>query len=482
MQDKTALRKCLRSSLVCRAPVFALAVCVSASVLAASTTLSGPSPASISAVNLPQTLNFAVTRTGDKTYQVVLSYHTLNVTAVAGKDYTGSASSIALPIGASSVNIPITILPDSGNPPLDTFKVLLDGATLGTLPTFATQQAFATGATPFSIASADFNADGNLDLIVANGTANNVSVLLNTTAPGAATPTFATQQTFATGLNPKAVSIADINGDGLLDIIVANAGDNTVSVLFNTTTPGALAASFAAQQSFVTGSSPSGISVADVNGDGKLDLIVANNGAGNVSVLLNTTTPGAAAASFAAQQTFATGTNPIAISAADINGDGEPDLIVANNGSGNVSVLLNTTTPGATTPSFAAQQAFATGANPTSVAVADLNGDGMLDLAVANDASGTSSVLFNIAVAGAATPNPCCASDLRGRVKTVLGDCGRYQRRWQTRPGRCECQCQHGIGVAQHHGSRCCGAELCYVADVCDGIFSAASYQCGYQR
>ncbi len=405
MQDKTALRKCLRNPLVRRVPAFALAVCVSASALAASTTLSGTSPASISAGKLPQTLNFPVTRTGDKTYPVVLSYHTQNVTALSGKDYTGSGNSITLPSGASSINIPITILPDSGNPPFNTFKVLLDGATLGTLPTFGTQQVFTTGTTPFSIGIADFNGDGLLDLIVANGSANNISVLLNTTAPGAAAPVYTTQQTFATGLNPKAVSVADINGDGLLDIIVSNAGDNTVSVLFNTTVPGALVASFAAQQSFATGNSPGAISVADLNGDGKSDLIVANSGSGNVSVLLNTTTPGAATPSFAVQQTFATGSNPSAVATADINGDGEPDLIVANNGSGNVSVLLNTTTPGATTLSFAAQQTSATGANPTSVAVADLNGDGALDLAVANSASGTVSVLFNIAATGAATPS-----------------------------------------------------------------------------
>ncbi len=168
-------------------------------------------------------------------------------------------------------------------------------------------------------------------------------MLLNTTAPGATTPSFAAQQTFATGSEPLSVAVADLTGDGRPDLIVANYSSNTVSVLLNTTAPGATTPSFAAQQTFATGNKPESVAAADVNGDGRPDLIVANGAASTVSVLLNTTAPGASTPSFAAQQTFATGSDPASVAVADLTGDGRPDLIVANEVSNTVSVLLNTT-------------------------------------------------------------------------------------------------------------------------------------------
>ncbi len=121
------------------------------------------------------------------------------------------------------------------------------------------------------------------------------------------------------------------------------------------------------------GSHPNSVTAADVNGDGKPDLIVANGSGSTVSVLLNTTAPGATTPSFAPQQTFAAGNGPSAMAAADVNGDGKPDLIVANGGVGTVSVLLNTTPAPTTTfdgSSFATQQTFATGSSPSSVTAA----------------------------------------------------------------------------------------------------------------
>src|SRR5206468_5784357 len=115
---------------------------------------------------------------------------------------------------------------------------------------------------------------------------------------GAAPPSFAAKQDFATGTTPFSVTVGDLNGDGKLDLVVANDGANTVSVLLNTTAPGAATPSFAAKQDFVTGAGPFSVTVGNLNGDGKLDLAVANFGANTVSVLLNTTAPGAAIPTF----------------------------------------------------------------------------------------------------------------------------------------------------------------------------------------
>lgn len=97
----------------------------------------------------------------------------------------------------------------------------------------------------------------------------------------------------------------------------------------------------------------------DVNGDGRPDLVVANTGGDNVTVLLNTTATGADATSFAAAREFATLARPDAVTAADLDGDGRPDLVVGRTGDGGVMLLLNTTAPGADTADFAVADGLA---------------------------------------------------------------------------------------------------------------------------
>src|SRR5205807_1794938 len=143
----------------------------------------------------------------------------------------------------------------------------------------------------------------------------------------------------------------DLNGDGRPDLVVANHNDSTVSVLLNTTPAGSGTPAFTAQKTFATGAGPDAVAAADLNGDGRADLAVGNGNSDTVSVLLNTAAAGAAAVSFAAQKTFATGGGPNAVAVADYNGDGRPDLAITDNSNVNgdrVSVLVNTTTPFAT--------------------------------------------------------------------------------------------------------------------------------------
>src|SRR5208282_486092 len=180
------------------------------------------------------TLDFPIARTGDTSYDAFVQYHTENGTAIAGTDYTAASGSLVIPAGATSAKIPVTVAGSTSNPASKTFQMLLLGglgAGMGFTPSFAAQKTFAVGGEPYSVTTADVNGDGKPDLIVANSESNTVSVLLNTTAPGATTPSFAAQQTFATGDSPYSVTVADINGDGKPDLIVANFESNTVSVL-----------------------------------------------------------------------------------------------------------------------------------------------------------------------------------------------------------------------------------------------------------
>ncbi|NTU52390.1 MAG: DUF4347 domain-containing protein [Chlorobiaceae bacterium] len=194
------------------------------------------------------------------------------------------------------------------------------------------------------------------------------------------TISFAAKADYSTGSFPDSVTSADINGDGKSDLIVANNWSNTVSVLSNNGD-----GTFAAKVDYSTGSFPASVTSADVNGDGKSDLIVANNWSNTVSVLSNN-----GDGTFAAKVDYSTGSFPDSVTSADVNGDGKADLIVANNWSNTVSVLRNSGDG-----TFAAKADYSTGSFPDSVTSADVNGDGKADLIVANKWSNTVSVLSN---------------------------------------------------------------------------------------
>jgi VCBS repeat-containing protein len=157
--------------------------------------------------------------------------------------------------------------------------------------------------------------------------------------------------------------------------------------------PSALAqtpVSFTGPTNFTAGDGPVSVAVGDFNGDGKPDLAVANELSlfpSNVSVLL-----GSATGSFGGPTNFPVGdfTFPFSVAVGDFNGDGKPDLVVANEFSNNVSVLLGNGTGGFTGPTN-----FTAGSGPASVAVGDFNGDGKPDLAVANVNDDNVSVLLN---------------------------------------------------------------------------------------
>ncbi|SRR6266498_2385977 len=157
----------------------------------------------------------------------------------------------------------------------------------------------------------------------------------------AQTVSFGAKTDFGTGDRPHSVAVGDFNGDGKLDLAVANFDSNTVSILLGTGT-----GSFGAKTDFGTGRGSNSVAVGDFNGDGKLDLVAASGGA-TVSILLGTGT-----GSFGAKTDFGTGIGPASVAVGDFNGDGRLDLAVANQRSNTVSILLNTgpTGPGCSNP------------------------------------------------------------------------------------------------------------------------------------
>ena len=228
---------------------------------------------------------------------------------------------------------------------------------------------------PRAAAVADVNGDGKPDIVVANYNSGTVSVLLGN-GDGTFQPTVVYN---LGGYNPNGLVIADVNGDGKPDLVVWGSWNSPgVAVLL-----GSGDGTFLPAVTYDVGAGPAfDVAIADVNGDGKPDLIVAvwytpTDSYGYVAVLL-----GNGDGTFLPAATYRAGLGPNSVAAADVNGDGIPDLLVANSGpaSNTVSVLL-----GNGDGTFQPAVSYGSGGSlPQSIAVADVNGDNKPDLIVAN--------------------------------------------------------------------------------------------------
>ncbi|GAA4454355.1 FG-GAP-like repeat-containing protein [Rurimicrobium arvi] len=253
------------------------------------------------------------------------------------------------------------------------------------------------------IAIADIDGDGKKDLLVINNTLNKLSVFRNIGTPGSLTAaSFAAKVDFNTDGYPAGITIADFDGDGKPDVAIRNA--STFSVFRNTASGGAISSSsFAARVDYAIGSLPeTAIASCDLDGDNKAEIIVPNYRLNTVSVFRNTASAGSiSTSSFASAVDFATGDGPNTAITGDIDGDGRPELIVANQVSQSISVLRNTATAGAiTTGSFAAKTDFALGSAPYRLAISDVDGDGKGDIVSTHYTANSLCVLMNNAGSG----------------------------------------------------------------------------------
>ena len=308
----------------------------------------------------------------------------------AAQTYATQASPFSVIVGDFDRNGRPDVLTNNNGGTADVSVLLNDGS--GAL---GNAQSYAVGKNNLQTSLGDFNRDGILDVVTADNNGPNVSIVLGNASGGFGAPTLVT-----VGAGPFAITTGDFNGDGKLDIATANSSAATVTVLLGNGSGGFSA--HGAGTDFAVGLpavAPAGakggqrsIAAADFNRDGKLDLVTTDALDGTVSVLF-----GNGAGAFAQPAlTISVGATalPEYVRAGDMNGDGAPDLVVANNVAGTVSVVL-----GNGDGTFRAPQDIAAGTRPLGLALADIDRDGQLDILVTNATGTTATVLRNTSIA-----------------------------------------------------------------------------------
>jgi hypothetical protein len=342
--------------------------------------------------SLPEVLAIADIN-GDGIADIVVgNYGAQSIMVFFGRGNGTFETPLSYPTGARPLGIAVGDFNGDGNPDVavagsDGIDVFY-GAGSGLLNPFVN-----VSAVPASgLAIADFNQDGYPDIVasVTGGTSVNVLISSGPANIGTGFPSApiscATSTGSSTGTNPLGVAVGDLTGSGVADIVVAN--DSGVTVLLGNFNAATSAYSCQAGVNYPVGNNPRIVLVKDVNGDSIQDIAVTNFADGTVSILL-----GQGSGVFGAPKPFPTGPQPAGLAFGDVNGDGRPDLIVADAVPTNGSYLF--TLLGEGNGSFEAPAGFLTDPGLAAVGSASFNGAGTADIAVVSQSNNNLDILLN---------------------------------------------------------------------------------------
>jgi len=270
----------------------------------------------------------------------------------------------------------------------DNVSILFNSGSCSGINTFDPVTNFAANEFPISVCAAELSGDTYLDLAIANNypcpigdsELYCITILINNGVGG-----FGIAISYATGStgDPSSIVSADFNGDGFNDLAVGDYHNDSVLILYNDS--GGVFSNSIDRDCYVVGGGPWSIVTADFDGDGDYDLASANLYSNDVSILINDNN-----STFDTTVNYSVGTQPLALIAADFDSDGNVDLATANSGSDNVSVLL-----GIGDGTFQGAANYSTGYQPNSLYFGDFNNDTYNDIATTNYSTKDLSVLLN---------------------------------------------------------------------------------------